>query len=77
MRFLHPEFLWLLLLIPLLGYFFGRKGLGGSENYYEMLQTEIVNWLNVQSIPPMLPPYHAGSSQSKLISMLETGHNEK
>ncbi len=30
MRFLHPEFLWLLLLIPLLGYFFGRKGAAPS-----------------------------------------------
>lgn len=29
-----------------INYFFGRKGLGGSESYYEMLQTEIVNWLN-------------------------------
>ncbi|TKB11765.1 VWA domain-containing protein [Desulforhopalus sp. IMCC35007] len=26
MRFLHPELLWLLLLIPVIGYFFGRKG---------------------------------------------------
>jgi len=34
----------------------------------------IVNWLNVQSIPPMLPPYHAGSSKSKLMSLLEEGH---
>lgn len=30
MRFLHPEMLWLLLLIPLLGYFFGRKGAAPS-----------------------------------------------
>jgi Ca-activated chloride channel family protein len=26
MRFLHPELLWLLLLIPVIGYLFGRKG---------------------------------------------------
>lgn len=26
MRFFHPEFLWLLLLIPVFGYFFGKKG---------------------------------------------------
>lgn len=38
-----PE--WTALLLEI-NYFFGRKGLGGSENYYEMLQTEIVNWLN-------------------------------
>ena len=34
-----------------------------------------VQWLNVQSIPPMLPPYYAGSAKSGLISMLEEGHN--
>lgn len=35
---------------------------------------EIVNWLNVQSVPSMLPPYYAGSSKSKLVSVLEAGH---
>jgi len=34
----------------------------------------IVQWLNVQSIPPMLPPYYAGSAKSELIAMLEKGH---
>jgi hypothetical protein len=34
---------------------------------------EIVNWMNVQSIPPMLPPYYAGSCKSKLITMFEEG----
>jgi ribosomal protein S6--L-glutamate ligase len=28
-----------------INYFFGRKGLGGSENYYRILLTEIRNWL--------------------------------
>ena len=28
-----------------INYFFGRKGLGGSEAYYEMLQKEIRTWL--------------------------------
>ncbi len=28
-----------------INYFFGRKGLGGSENYYRILQAEIRNWL--------------------------------
>ncbi len=36
----------------------------------------IVNWLNVQSVPPMLPPYFAGSAKSKLPAMLEAGHNK-
>ena len=35
----------------------------------------LVNWIGVQSIPPMLPPYFAGSAKSKLIGMLEKGHN--
>jgi hypothetical protein len=34
----------------------------------------IVNWLNVQSIPPMLPPYFAGAAKSELVAILEKGH---
>jgi hypothetical protein len=34
-----------------------------------------VRWLNVQSIPPLLPPYFAGSAKSPLMEMLEKGHN--
>lgn len=34
-----------------------------------------VRWLNVQSIPPLLPPYFAGSTKSPIITMLEEGHN--
>ena len=56
----------------------GRKW---SDAYLTLTQdgragNEIVNWLNVQSIPPLLPPYFAGSAKSKLITMLEDGHNE-
>ena len=29
-----------------INYFFGRKGLGGSEKFYELLETEIKKWLN-------------------------------
>jgi len=36
---------------------------------------EVVNWLNAQSIPPMLPPYFKGSAKSKLMTMLKAGHN--
>ena len=28
-----------------INYFFGRKGLGGSENYYKILQAEINSWI--------------------------------
>lgn len=37
---------------------------------------DIVQWLNVQSIPPMLPPYFAGSARSRLPAMLKDGHNK-
>lgn len=51
-----------------------------SESYMNLVNrgrpTEIVNWLNVQSIPPMLPPYFAGSSKSKLLTQFEEGHND-
>ncbi|TET96051.1 MAG: hypothetical protein E3J26_01805, partial [Candidatus Zixiibacteriota bacterium] len=33
-----------------------------------------VNWISVQSPPTMLPPYHAGAARSKLITILEQGH---
>ncbi len=29
-----------------MNYFFGRRGLGGTEAYYALLKTEIVNWLD-------------------------------
>jgi hypothetical protein len=42
---------------------------GGTPN-------RLVNWLNVQSIPPMLPPYFAGAARSELVTLLEKGHYE-
>lgn len=33
-----------------------------------------VNWISVQSPPTMLPPYHAGAARSKLMTILEQGH---
>ncbi len=36
----------------------------------------MVNWLNVQSIPPMLPPYFAGSAKSELMTLLREEHYE-
>jgi ribosomal protein S6--L-glutamate ligase len=29
-----------------INYFFGRRGLGGSDAYYEILNREIRDWLN-------------------------------
>ncbi|MDR2345964.1 MAG: hypothetical protein LBE18_07850 [Planctomycetaceae bacterium] len=70
---------------------FHRAGRNFSEAYINLVKNgrpnEIVNWLNVQSIPPMILPctpdspvsssnHYTGSAKSKLISMLETGHND-
>lgn len=35
----------------------------------------IVNWISAQSIPSVLPPYHAGAAKSRLIWMLRKGHH--
>ena len=55
----------------------GRKW---SDSYLALTQrgrpNAIVNWLNVQSIPPMLPPYFAGAAKSKLMTMLEEHHDK-
>jgi hypothetical protein len=34
----------------------------------------LVNWISPQSAPEMLPPYSAGAERSKLIEMLQQGH---
>ncbi|MCP4646039.1 MAG: hypothetical protein GY851_36685 [bacterium] len=38
--------------------------------------TDVVNWINAQSEPTMLPPYHAGAATSRLLTMLEKGHSD-
>ena len=35
---------------------------------------ELVNWINNMSVPTMLPPYYKGAAKSKLITILEQGH---
>ena len=37
---------------------------------------KLVNWIDAQSRPSMLPPYHKGSATSTLIRMLREGHGE-
>ena len=55
----------------------GRKW---SDSYLALTKhgrpNPMVNWLNVQSIPPMLPPYFAGSAKSKIMSKLKGGHGK-
>jgi hypothetical protein len=36
----------------------------------------VVSWISAQSIPPMLPPYSAGATKSKLMELLEKGHEK-
>jgi hypothetical protein len=51
-----------------------------SESYAALTRrgrpSLFVNWLSPQSAPPMLPPYHAGATRSKLMTMLEEGHGK-
>ena len=38
-------------------------------------QSPLVNWYDIQSAPPMLPPYSAGSATSGLFVQLRNGHH--
>ncbi len=44
-----------------------------SDSYRALAHRQVANWINIQSGPAMLPPYHAGASQSKLVAMLRDG----
>ena len=56
----------------------GRAKRNWSEGYLNLTQrgkpSEMVQWLNVQSIPPMLPPYFAGANKSKIFEQIAGGH---
>jgi hypothetical protein len=45
-----------------------------SPAYRSLANRRVVNWINAQSEPNMLPAYHAGSTRSKLIGLLREGH---
>ncbi|MCP4379221.1 MAG: hypothetical protein GY794_23995, partial [bacterium] len=55
-------------------------GRNWSDSYIYFTQNgrpnDMVKWMNVQSIPPMLPPYFAGSKHSKLMTILKKGHGK-
>ena len=38
---------------------------------YSAVQTPLINWINVQSAPPMLPPYDSGAARSGIMKMLD------
>ena len=51
-----------------------EAGEPGSGHDFRGMSNELVNWISAQSVPPMLPPYHAGAAQSELLPMLRGGH---
>jgi hypothetical protein len=44
------------------------------SGYLSGRSNTLVNWIGSQSVPTMLPPYHAGAATSQLIKQLEEGH---
>ncbi|UCF15081.1 MAG: hypothetical protein JSW59_16855, partial [Phycisphaerales bacterium] len=49
----------------------------GEVLYYEgNPDGELVNWINTMSVPTMLPPYYGGAARSRLVTMLEQGHQD-
>jgi hypothetical protein len=49
----------------------------GELLYYEgNPDGKFVNWINTMSVPTMLPPYYGGAARSKLITILEQGHQD-
>jgi hypothetical protein len=52
-----------------------------SESYVNLTQrgkrNDFVDWLDVQTAPPMLPPYYGGAVKSKLISLFEEGNRSE
>lgn len=46
----------------------------GGSHFGAKPKNRVTHWISAQSIPPMLPPYHAGAARSPLIAMLEKGH---
>jgi hypothetical protein len=52
-----------------------------SESYVNLTKSgkrnEIVYWADVQTAPPMIPPYFAGAVKSKLVSMFDEGNRSE
>lgn len=49
-----------------INYFFGRRGLGGSETYYQLLQDAVENWLRSLAADGQLPVKPAGKGKHGL-----------
>jgi len=48
---------------------------GSGENSINGHANSLVSWVGAQTAPPMLPPYYAGATQSRLLEMLDAGHH--
>jgi hypothetical protein len=49
----------------------------GSGWFYQGDQDgRLVTWINNMSVPNMLPPYYKGAAKSRLVAMLEQGHQD-
>lgn len=46
-----------------------------SDGYLALAHRHVANWIDIQSRPSMLPPYHAGAAKSRLIALLENGEH--
>jgi len=46
------------------------------ESYLNLADRRFTNWVNAQSEPSLLPPYHAGAARSPLIDLLRSGHGD-
>ncbi|MGE5610256.1 MAG: hypothetical protein ACM359_13465 [Bacillota bacterium] len=55
---------------------FSLRGLPGtwSPAYRALANRRVNSWIDPQSEPSMLPPYHAGAAKSPLIALLRAGH---
>ena len=50
------------------------RGQKGGSAWRGNPDHEMVNWISAASVPSALPPYSAGASQSRLIRILDEGH---
>ncbi len=47
-----------------------------SDAYKALADPKHTNWVSPQSVPSQLPPYSTGAAKSRLIEMLEAGHED-
>ncbi len=48
-----------------INYYFGRKGLGGSQSFYKLLEREVVRWLKDLGLAAIQPPPTGGKKATR------------